>query len=187
MDMIAGSRHRVVASAALLVAGALWTLASRVPASATTGGQIPAPRQGFQAPDFTLETLEGSSIRLSNLRGQPVVLNFWASWCPPCRAEMPALQAAFEADGANGLVVLAVNTTFQDSRAAAAAFIEEFGLSFPIALDQDGTVSRQYQLRALPSTWFIDAAGVVRQVVVGGPMSEATIRSGAAALLEERP
>lgn len=174
-------------SAALLAGAALWTLASRVPESTTTGGRIPSPREGFVAPDFTLETLGGAPIALSDLRGKAVVLNLWASWCPPCRAEMPALQAAYELDGPDGLVVLAVNTTFQDREADAAAFVEEYGLTFPIALDRDGTFSRNYQLRALPSTFFIGPDGVITQVVIGGPMSEATIRSAVADLLDRLP
>lgn len=174
-------------SALLLSAGTAWTLASRVPEAATTGGLIPSPREGFLAPDFTLETLSGEPITLSDLRGQAVVLNLWATWCPPCRAEMPALQAAYEQDGPNGLVVLAVNTTFQDSQVEAAAFVDQFGLTFPIALDRDGTVSRQYLLRALPSTFFIGPDGVIAQVVIGGPMSEATIRSAVADLIDQLP
>lgn len=174
-------------SALLLSAGTAWTVASRVPEASTTGGLIPSPREGFLAPDFTLETLEGETIALSDLRGQAVVLNLWASWCPPCRAEMPALQASYEQDGPNGLVVLAVNTTFQDSEAEAAAFVEQRGLTFPIALDRDGIVTRLYLLRALPSTFFIDPEGVITEVVIGGPMSAATIRSAVADLLDRRP
>lgn len=187
MDVILHPVRWGTFSAVLLAAGALWTLASRVPASATTGGRIPSPREGFLAPDFTLETLDGGTIALSELRGRPVVLNLWASWCPPCRAEMPALQAAYRLDGPNGLVVLAVNTTFQDREADAAAFVEEFGLTFPIALDRDGVVSRQYLLRALPSTYFIGPDGVIDRVVIGGPMAEATIRSAVAELLKPSP
>lgn len=176
-----------VFSALLLLAGSAWTIASRVPAAATTGGRIPSPRPGFLAPDFTLDRLDGEPLTLSDLRGKAVVLNLWASWCPPCQAEMPALQAAFEQDGGRGLVVVALNTTFQDREAGAAAFVEQYGLTFPIVLDRDGSTSRQYLLRALPSTFFIDPDGVITQVVIGGPMSEATIRSAVAELLDRLP
>jgi len=171
----------------VVVLGVIWIGISQVPASATTSGSIPSPREGFAAPDFTLETLEGETISLSDLRGKAVVVNLWASWCPPCRAEMPALQAAYEADNARGLEILAVNMTYQDREQDAQRFVQDFGLTFTIPLDRDGTVARQYQLRALPSTFFVGPDGVIRKVVIGGPMSEATIRSTVSELLEELP
>jgi peroxiredoxin len=187
LKLISDPRRWSAFSILLLIAGAAWTWASAVPADATTAGAIPSPRQGFAAPGFTLDTLHGDPITLSDLRGKAVVVNLWASWCPPCRAEMPALQAAYDADRDRGLVVLAVNMTHQDSEADAAAFIEEFGLTFPVALDRDGTVARQYLLRALPSTYFVGPDGVIQQVIIGGPMSEATIRSAVSDLLDEVP
>ncbi|MCH7566813.1 MAG: TlpA family protein disulfide reductase [Nitrospirae bacterium] len=156
-------------------------------AAATTGGAIPSPREGFLAPDFTLETLQGETVTLSDLRGKAVVVNLWASWCPPCRAEMPALQAAYEADRERGLEIVAVDMTYQDSEEDAQRFAKDFGLTFTIALDCDGMVARQYLLRALPSTFFVGPDGVIRKVVIGGPMSEATIRSTVSEMLEEVP
>jgi peroxiredoxin len=169
---------------ATLALGAAWIWASAVPASATTGGLIPSPREGFLAPDFTLDLLGGGEVTLSELRGKGVVINLWASWCLPCRAEMPAIQRVYEKTRGRGLEVLAVNTTFQDSEGAAAEFIQELGLTFPVPLDRDGTVSQQYQLRALPSTFFVDRAGVIRKVIIGGPMSEATIQTAVEEILE---
>ncbi len=165
-----------------------WTFASRAPSAATTGGAPPpSPREGFSAPDFTLDLLGGGQVQLSGLRGQPVMINLWASWCPPCRAEMPAIEKVYQAYNDRGLVVLAVNTTFQDNEADAAAFVREFGLTFPIPLDRDGSVSKRYQLRGLPSTFFVDRSGIIRSVVVGGPMSEALIQSKVEELLKETP
>ena len=171
----------------VVVLGAIWIAVSQVPASATTGGAIPSPREGFLAPDFTLETLQGETVTLSDLRGKAVVVNLWASWCPPCRAEMPALQAAYEADRDRGLEILAVDMTYQDTEQDALRFIEEFGLTFTIPMDRDGTVARQYLLRALPSTFFVGPDGVITKVVIGGPMSEATIRTNVQAMLDELP
>lgn len=179
------TRRWLALTACLLAASALWTWASAIPASATTAGRIPSPREGFLAPDFTLETLDGGQVTLSDLRGQAVVVNLWASWCPPCRAEMPALQRVYEAYRDRGLVVLAVNVTYQDSLADATAFVRQYGLTFPVALDRRGLVANRYLLRALPSTYFVDREGVIRKVIVGGPMSEATIRTTVEEILGE--
>lgn len=186
--MTSRRRHGHILMAALLVLGGLWMFLSRVPPAQTTGGAPPpSPRQGFSAPDFTLSTLTGESVTLSDLRGQVVVLNFWASWCPPCRAEMPAIERVYRDLQPQGLVVLAVNTTYQDSESAAANFVAEFGLTFPILMDRRGEVSNRYQLRGLPSTYFVDRRGVIRAVVVGGPMSETLIRTRVSDLLQEAP
>lgn len=172
----------------VFVLGSAWVFLSRVPSKATSnGGPPPSPRQGFSAPDFTLELLGGGEITLSELRGQAVMVNLWASWCPPCREEMPAIQKVYEDYKDQGLVVLAVNTTNQDRESDVAAFVQEFGLTFPILLDRMGGVSQRYQLRGLPSTYYIDRKGLIRSVVVGGPMSETLIRSKVQEILEETP
>jgi len=185
LGWISDPRRWLAFTTLVLLAGVGWTLRSSVPAGATTGGLTPSPRVGFTAPDFTLELLGGGQVSLSELRGQAVVVNLWASWCPPCRAEMPALQRVYEANRARGLEILAVNTTFQDTQAGAAAFVREFGLTFPIPLDRTGEVSRSYLLRALPTTFFIDRGGVIRKVVLGGPMSETTIQTTVEEVLRE--
>jgi cytochrome c biogenesis protein CcmG/thiol:disulfide interchange protein DsbE len=131
--------------------------------------------------------LAGDQITLSDLRGMVVVINLWTSWCPPCRAEMPAIEAVYQANKELGLEVLAVNSTYQDSEASAAAFVQGLGLTFPILLDRDGGVSNRYQLRALPTTYFVDRQGIIRSVVPGGPMSESLIQSKVADLLAEAP
>jgi len=174
-------------SLAIVLLGAGWAWASRVPASVASAGQIPSPREGFPAPDFTLETLGGESATLSAYRGQVVIVNLWASWCGPCRAEMPALQNVYAVNRERGLEVLAVNSTFQDSQAEAQDFVENLGLTFPILLDHDGAVSRRYLLRALPSTFFVDRKGVIRSVVFGGPMTEAVVQTKIETLLQEPP
>ncbi len=165
--------------AAVFVLGSGWTVVSRVPPSAAGAPAAlrASPQGGFLAPDFTLQTFHGKQVMLSTLRGKVVVVNLWASWCPPCRAEMPALDKVYQENRAAGLEVLAVNATNQDTEAAARAYAEQLGLSFPVLLDPGGDVGRRYLLRALPTTFFVDRRGVIRSVVVGGPMSEALIAS----------
>ncbi|HET6846795.1 MAG TPA: TlpA disulfide reductase family protein, partial [Anaerolineales bacterium] len=145
----------------------------------------PSPRIGFAAPDFTLDTLDGGSLTLSQLRGQPVMLNIWASWCLPCRTEMPAIQKVHQRLAEKGLVIIGLNATSQDTEAGARAFVQEFGLTFPIALDRDGSASAQDQLMGLPSTYFIDRKGIVRDVIIGGPMSEGVMLAKLEELLKE--
>ena len=171
----------------VFIAGAAWVWSSAVSDSATTGGRIPSPREGFLAPDFTLDLLTGGEMTLSEQKGKVVIINLWASWCPPCRAEMPALQEVYLANRDRGLEVLAVNTTYQDQESAAAAFVQDFNLTFPILLERTGAVARQYQLRAMPSTFFVDREGVIRKVIIGGPMSEVTLQTVVEELLQEAP
>ena len=147
---------------------------------------IPAPQKGFLAPDFELETADGGTVRLSELRGRPVVLNVWTSWCPPCREEMPALERVHQAYQGQGVVVLGLNSTFQDVRENAQAFAAERGLTFPIVFDEDGQATRLYQVRALPTTFFIDANGIIQEVVAGGPMAEALLRIRIEQLIDKR-
>ena len=185
IDFLSDPRRWGVLIAVVLSAGAIWTGLSAVPTQGVSGGPTTAPREGFLAPDFRLTLLGGGEVALSDLREQVVIVNLWASWCPPCRAEMPALQEVYEAYGELGLEILAVNTAYQDSQAAAARFVEEYGLTFPIPLDQTGEVSRSYLLRALPTSFFIDRDGVIRNVVIGGPMSKTTIQTTVESLLRD--
>jgi cytochrome c biogenesis protein CcmG/thiol:disulfide interchange protein DsbE len=144
----------------------------------------PAPRENHPAPDFTLADLSDTPVRLSDLRGQVVLVNVWATWCPPCRAEMPMIQAAYEQYRAQGFRVLAVNLR-EDPRVVA-AYMEQGGLTFPALLDHDGAVSNAYQSQVLPSSFFIDRAGVVR-AVYRGPMARSVIAGTVEQLLSEEP
>lgn len=176
---------RILLSMLVLIAGAAWIWASRSDPSETTAGKIPLPRQGFLAPDFSLQAADGQNVKLSDLRGRPVLVNLWTSWCPPCRQEMPAMQKAYVDFRDQGFEILAVNATDQDNLPDALQFATDLGLTFPILLDQQGEVSRLYQLRSLPTSFFIDRQGVIREVVIGGPMSEALLRIRIQELLEE--
>lgn len=162
--------------AGLLLSGAAWIWLSKVPPDSLANGALQAPYKGFQAPDFSLHTLDNRTIQLSELRGQPVLVNVWATWCPPCRAEMPALERVYQAYQASGVVILGVNATNQDSLAAVQEYIRQGGYTFPILFDQEGVVSNSYQVSSLPTSFFIDSQGIIQEVVVGGPMSEALLR-----------
>lgn len=171
----------------ILLLGLGWIYFSRVESGQPTSGSIPAPQNGFPAPAFELTTLDGQVISTDNLRGRPIILNFWASWCAPCRAEMPTLQALAEDYREAGLLVLAVNATSQDRPADVSAFVSQHGLTFPILLDSEGRVNRLYQVHSLPTTFFIGRDGLIRDVVIGGPMSSASLRARADALIQETP
>ena len=170
----------------VIVLSVIWMALSRLADPIGGSNAPPSPQVGFAAPDFTLESITGEPIKLSDLRGKGVVLNLWASWCPPCRAEMPALDAAYRPLRDQGLIVLGLNTTFQDDEASARTAIKDWGLTFPIVLDRDGATSRRYRLQAMPTTFFIGRDGVIRDIVFGGPMSKALIASKIEKLLNEK-
>jgi peroxiredoxin len=123
-------------------------------------------RTGFAAPDFELPDLHGQPHRLSDLRGRVVFLNLWTTWCPPCREEMPAMEALHRRLRARGLVVLAVS---QDTNGAEAVapFVAEMGLSFPVLLDPDGRLSTRYGVTGYPETFIIDRNGNVVHHTIG--------------------
>jgi len=161
----------------ILILGLMWIFLSTDKTGISTSGKVPAPQQGFLSPDFELKTLEGETVKLSSLRGQAVLVNLWATWCPPCRAEMPAIEKVYNEYKDQGLVVLAVNMTYQDSFSDIAPFLDKYGLTFPVLLDESSEVGTAYQLRSLPSSFFIDRAGIIKEVVIGGPMAEALLRT----------
>jgi cytochrome c biogenesis protein CcmG, thiol:disulfide interchange protein DsbE len=169
---------------AILVAALAWIFASADRASVSTAGEIPAPREGFLAPDFSLQTPEGETVSLSELRGQAVLVNLWATWCPPCRAEMPAIQKLYDEYKDQGFMVLAVNMTYQDNPQSVLPFTRENNLTFPILLEETGEMARKYELRSLPSSFFVNRDGIIQEVVIGGPMSEALLRTRIESILE---
>ena len=127
-------------------------------------GNVPAaPKVGLPAPDFELERLSGEPLKLADLHGQPVVINFWATWCIPCEIEMPLLQDRFEKNP--GLRVLAVN--FAEPAADVQAFVDQHGLTFDVLLDPRAIVQSAYRVRGYPTTYFIDSEGVVQAVHIG--------------------
>ena len=161
----------------LLLAGLGWILLSADRSGSSTGGHVPAPQKGFAAPDFTLADPQGQRYTLSSLRGKAVLINIWATWCPPCQAEMPALETYYRQYQGQGLVVLGVNATSQDYPLDIVPFTQKYSLTFPILLDETGDLARKYELRSLPSSYFIDRNGSVAEVVIGGPMSGALLQT----------
>jgi thiol-disulfide isomerase/thioredoxin len=165
-----------------LIIGAIWYLEQRgdearvaptgerygpapMPEALVPPGEDVAASEGSLAPNFLLEALEGDDIRLSDYRGRPVIINFWATWCSPCRKEMPQFIEAQEKYADEGLVIIAVN--MQEGRAIIQPFAEDFGMNFPIAIDRTGSVGDRYRLLGLPMTYFVDRDGVIQSVFTG--------------------
>ncbi len=169
--------QRRITYAIILVVGLAWIFISADKSGISTAGKIPAPQQGFLAPDFELQTTTGKTVKLSNLRGQAVLVNLWATWCPPCRAEMQSIDKVYNEYKEQGLVVLAVNMTYQDTESDIEPFVKEQALTFPILLDKTGEMANAYQLHSLPSSYFIGRDGIIHEVVIGGPMAEALLRT----------
>ncbi len=128
---------------------------------------VPAPLPGNSAPNFQLQSLDGETVSLDGLRGQPVIVNFWATWCGPCRMEMPFIQEVYEDPDwvEQGLVILAVNAG--ESASEARKFMESNKLSFKVLLDADKEVMMMYNISGIPTTYFIDKDGIIRDVKIG--------------------
>jgi peroxiredoxin len=109
------------------------------------------------APDFTLETLDGETVQLEDYAGEVVLINFWASWCPPCKAEMPDLQRYYEAYRDEGFVILGVNAS--EERGAVEAFVADHDITFPVAIDSTQEMMGEYGVTGLPSSFFVDREG----------------------------
>jgi peroxiredoxin len=118
---------------------------------------------GAKAPDFELKTLAGETVKLSNLKGKKVMLNFWATWCPPCKEEMPAMDKLSKQAGKD-VVILAVNI---DPQLDVQGFINENKITFPIPLDKDDKVNETYQVLSIPTTYFIDSKGIIQNKYTG--------------------
>jgi thiol-disulfide isomerase/thioredoxin len=139
--------------------------------------------KGKPAPEIDLPTLQGGRAKLSNLRGHPVVVTFWGTWCPPCRVEFPELVAAHKKYREAGLEVLAVNQRDQElGTGDVQAFVKEFSVDFTVALDERGRSRRTFRLIGLPTTIFIDTAGIIQQVNMG-PITRDDLARGLATIL----
>lgn len=140
----------------LVLVGSLWT---------TVTPSVSATGTGSMAPEIAAADLDGKGVRLSKLRGKVVLVDFWASWCAPCREELPVLDALYKKYRARGLEVIAVN---QDrSRAKLTQFLRRVPLSFPVVHDENGSVAGRYSPPKMPSSYLIDRRGLVRHVQAG--------------------
>jgi peroxiredoxin len=163
------SRAAVVAALLLFVAivavVVLQSCSSDEPEEDAAGAASGPVREGVVAPDFMLTTLDGETVSLSDYAGQPVLVNFWASWCPPCRDEFPALVRAYEAHRDEGLEILGV--TYNDQAEAARAFADDSGAQWPILSDPDHDAWDAFSPVGPPTSYFIDADGIVQRVHIG--------------------
>jgi len=160
----------------ILTAVIVLILTSMLLVGSCTAQAPQPPKVGKPAPEFQLPNLEGQSISLNDSRGKPVLLNFWASWCRPCRSEMPYIQEVYEEWSDKGLVVLAIDTGESSSKVE--DFMQSYNLSFPALLDTDLDVSLKYRIRVIPTTFFIDKDGIIQQISVGAFSSKAEIEEG---------
>jgi len=128
--------------------------------------KAPVPREGASAPDFTLEGVSGEKVRLSDLRGKVVLLNFWASWCPPCREEIPSLFTLNAALTGKNFRMLAVAID-EGGRDQVMEFFRRTGVSLPALFDPGGNVGKSYGITGVPETFVIDKQGVIRKKVIG--------------------
>jgi peroxiredoxin len=169
----------VIAGVVLLVIGAGLLFVSRPgPASAT----VKPPQVGSPMSDFTLSDLSGKQVRLSDFRGRPVLINAWATWCPPCRAEMPDLHRLYQEHQEEGFVVLAINSGEEAGQVR--QFIQQSGFTFPVLLDSGNNLLDALGIRNLPTSILIDRDGTVRAMQVG-MLTPAAIQANIVPLLSQ--
>lgn len=135
--------------------------------------QIPAEQNtglkpGSMAPDFTLNTLEGKQISLKEYRGKKVILNFWATWCPPCREEMPEMQKFYQDYRQKNVEILAVNLEYSETKPEKIRdFVKDYELGFSIPLDEKNTTGKQFRAVSIPTSYFIDEEGIITKMHIG--------------------
>jgi peroxiredoxin len=172
----------VVGAVVLLLAGGLLA------ATRLVGGELAPVTVGARAPDFRARTLDPvpRARTIADYRGQVVLLNLWATWCPPCRAEMPSMQALHDSLGGKGLRVVAVSVDDAGNEEAIRAFAKAYGLTFEILHDPSGDIQRAYQTSGLPESFVIDREGVIRKTVIAATNWDTDAnRTLVRALLEE--
>lgn len=129
-------------------------------------------QEGDKAPNFELQTSLGNKIKLSQMAGKKVILNFWATWCPPCKAEMPNIQEFYHEQKGHGVEVFSVNlTSAEKDPNSVGKFVHDYGLTFPVVLDRNGTIGEQFQAFTIPTSYIIDTKGIIRKKIIG-PMDK---------------
>jgi peroxiredoxin len=152
----------------LIAQPAFLSPSAATPLPALQGGMTNRmPQAGEAIPDFELPTLDGQLVRLSALRGSPVVINFWATWCGPCKQEMPLLVEQYNWNKGKGLRVLAIDTLANDNVEDIRAFAEKFNMNFDVLVDEKDAVAGGWNVMGLPTTFFIQPDGTVAKVHVG--------------------
>ncbi len=152
--------------------GSLVLMVALLGLLATQGCTTPSPEIGQPAPDFTLVDLEGNQVSLSDFRGKTVFINFWAQWCPPCRAEMPAIEAVYQQYKDKGVVVIGVDILTSEivrgyDENDVRQFVEQGGYSWTFVIDTTGEVTRNYKVIPIPTSFFIDKEGIIRAIQIG--------------------
>ena len=153
----------LLAAGILVVNGGLPERASYTGVLTSEG--LVAPEMNALAPPFSAASLAGDSVSLIDLRGTPVIINFWATWCAPCAVEMPQLQALYESLPEGDLHIIGINLAEDADRVA--QWAEHFGLTFDLVFDPDGQIATVYQLRGQPSTYIISPSGIITDIFYG--------------------
>ncbi len=159
---IARNRARSGRVVLILLAVALLGLLA---VQACTPSSASAVSVGEPAPDFTLVDLDGNQVSLSDFRGKTVFVNFWTQWCPPCRAEMPEMEAFYQEYKDKGVVVIGVD--IKETREEVLQYVQEGGYSWTFVLDTIGDVTANYEVTAIPTSFFIDREGIIQAVHIG--------------------
>ena len=172
-----GTLRNVIATllVGLAIAAVVWFFdrpgtANSQSVNVTASARGAAPRVGQPAPDFELKLIDGTTVRLSDYKGRPVWINFWATWCPPCRAENPDIEAVYNAHkDKDGLVLLA--PAIGEGQSSVASYMDRADLNYPVGTDSDTQIAADYRVLGIPTHIFVDREGIVREIRVGA-MSE---------------
>lgn len=178
--------HKNTVAAIVLLGLLAWGIidTGRSPGSSENalGNKTVGVEKGNLAPDFELQALTGEKLKLSELRGKKVIVNLWATWCPPCRAEMPDMQSFYEENKEKGVVILGINLTPTETNPeAVSAFVQAYGITFPILLDTEKQVSNVYKTISIPTSFIIDSNGVIQNKFIG-PMNQEMMENMLAAI-----